>query len=182
MSLDNNKRVQEAGCSAFTTLESAAGPKLEPYLEPIIGHLVMAFSKYQRKNMLLLYDAFSSLAFAVGSKLNQKPFVDSILPPLIQKWNELSDDNTDLFPLFEVRLSQPTNFQVPLGSYLCHRARLFVVHRSRLPAMRADQRPGAAAGSAVQAEPGPAGARQGLLDCLPRPSQCHCPGHGRADL
>lgn len=101
MSLDNNKRVQEAGCSAFTTLESVAGPKLEPYLEPIIGHLVLAFSKYQRKNMLLLYDAFSSLAFAVGSKLNQPQFVDSIMPPLIQKWNELSDDNTDLFPLFE---------------------------------------------------------------------------------
>ncbi|KAI0225292.1 hypothetical protein L0F63_002794 [Massospora cicadina] len=101
MALDTNKRVQEAGCSAFTTLESAARLKLVPYLEPIIGHLVMAFSRYQRKNMMLLYDALSSLAYAVGDKLNQQPYVDTIMPPLIHKWNELGDDNTDLFPLFE---------------------------------------------------------------------------------
>jgi hypothetical protein len=36
MVLDNNKRVQEAGCSAFATLEEDAGPALEPYLDPIL--------------------------------------------------------------------------------------------------------------------------------------------------
>ncbi|KAJ7821507.1 armadillo-type protein, partial [Mycena olivaceomarginata] len=34
MVLDNNKRVQEAGCSAFATLEEDAGLELAPYLEP----------------------------------------------------------------------------------------------------------------------------------------------------
>ena len=36
MVLDNNKRVQEAGCSAFATLEEDAGPELVPYLEPVL--------------------------------------------------------------------------------------------------------------------------------------------------
>ncbi|CAE7207450.1 unnamed protein product [Rhizoctonia solani] len=36
MVLDNNKRVQEAGCSAFATLEEDAGTALEPYLDPIL--------------------------------------------------------------------------------------------------------------------------------------------------
>ena len=43
MVLDNNKRVQEAGCSAFATLEEDAGPELIPYLEPVLKNLVFAF-------------------------------------------------------------------------------------------------------------------------------------------
>ena len=53
MVLDNNKRVQEAGCSAFATLEEDAGPELAPYLEPVLRNLVFAFEKYQHKNMLI---------------------------------------------------------------------------------------------------------------------------------
>ena len=41
----NNKRLQEAGCSAFATLEEDAGLKI----------LVFALDKYQHKNMLILY-------------------------------------------------------------------------------------------------------------------------------
>ncbi len=46
--LDSNKRVQEAGCSAFATLEEDAGPELAPYLEPVLRNLVFAFDKYQQ--------------------------------------------------------------------------------------------------------------------------------------
>jgi len=45
--LDNNKKVQEAACSAFATLEEDAGTELLPYLEPILKQLVTAFDKYQ---------------------------------------------------------------------------------------------------------------------------------------
>ncbi|KAG6864281.1 hypothetical protein C0991_010851, partial [Blastosporella zonata] len=57
MVLDHNKRVQEAGCSAFATLEADAGPQLVPYLEPVLQNLVFAFDLYQSKNLLILYDA-----------------------------------------------------------------------------------------------------------------------------
>lgn len=55
--VDHNKRVQEAACSAFATLEEEACGELVPYLTYILDTLVFAFSKYQKKNLLILYDA-----------------------------------------------------------------------------------------------------------------------------
>lgn len=45
--LDTNKRVQEAACSAFATLEEEACTELVPYLGYILETLVFAFNKYQ---------------------------------------------------------------------------------------------------------------------------------------
>ncbi|KAI0649978.1 armadillo-type protein [Trametes meyenii] len=102
MVLVNNKRVQEAGCSAFTTLEEDAGPELAPYLEPVLRNLVFAFEKYQHKNMLILYDAVGTLADAVGSALQNPTFVEILMPPLLKRWSKLKDDsNDDLIPLLE---------------------------------------------------------------------------------
>ncbi|KAG8926361.1 hypothetical protein FRC03_004321 [Tulasnella sp. 419] len=101
MVLDNNKRVQEAGCSAFATLEEDAGSRLAPYLEPILQNLMYAFGKYQQKNLLILYDAIGTLADAVGNALENPKFVDILMPPLIQKWSTLADDDDDLIPLLE---------------------------------------------------------------------------------
>jgi transportin-1 len=105
MVLDNNKRVQEAGCSAFATLEEDAGAELAPYLEPVLRNLVLAFDKYQHKNMLILYDAVGTLADAVGRALQNAVFVDILMPPLTNRWAKLKDDDEDLIPLLEVRQS-----------------------------------------------------------------------------
>ncbi|KAH7329837.1 armadillo-type protein [Rhizoctonia solani] len=101
MVLDNNKRVQEAGCSAFATLEEDAGTALEPYLDPILRNLVFAFQKYQAKNLLILYDAIGTLADAVGSALNRKEVLDVLMPPLVERWGRLGNDDEDLIPLLE---------------------------------------------------------------------------------
>ncbi|PCH36569.1 ARM repeat-containing protein [Wolfiporia cocos MD-104 SS10] len=101
MVLDNNKRVQEAGCSAFATLEEDAGSELAPYLDPVLRNLVMAFDKYQHKNMLILYDAVGTLADAVGSALQNPAFVDILMPSLLKRWGKLKDDDEDLVPLLE---------------------------------------------------------------------------------
>ena len=88
--LDSNKRVQEAACSAFATLEEEACTELVPYLAEILQvcyHpslpsfplnlclfmqvLMSAFSKYQAKNLLILYDAIGTLADSVGNHLNK---------------------------------------------------------------------------------------------------------------
>ena len=100
--LDKNKRVQEAACSAFATLEEEATFVLVPYLEPILVNLTTAFKTYQHKNLLILYDALGTLAESVGSALNQPQCLMLLMPPLIEKWNSLSDHDTDLFPLLEV--------------------------------------------------------------------------------
>ena len=54
--LDGNKRVQEAACSAFATLEEEACTELVPYLGFILETLVFAFSKYQVR---IIYSSLS---------------------------------------------------------------------------------------------------------------------------
>lgn len=57
--------------SAFATLEEEACTELVPYLAYILDTLVFAFSKYQHKNLLILYDAIGTLADSVGHHLNK---------------------------------------------------------------------------------------------------------------
>ncbi|EXB24033.1 hypothetical protein L484_006064 [Morus notabilis] len=99
--LDTNKRVQEAACSAFATLEEEAAEELAPRLEIILQHLMCAFGKYQRRNLRIVYDAIGTLADAVGEELNQPAYLDILMPPLIAKWQQLSNADKDLFPLLE---------------------------------------------------------------------------------
>ncbi|OCT98635.1 transportin 1 S homeolog isoform X1 [Xenopus laevis] len=109
--LDSNKRVQEAACSAFATLEEEACTELVPYLAYILDTLVFAFSKYQHKNLLILYDAIGTLADSVGHHLNKSEYIQMLMPPLIQKWNVLKDEDKDLFPLLECLSSVATALQ-----------------------------------------------------------------------
>ncbi|XP_063238810.1 transportin-1 [Bacillus rossius redtenbacheri] len=109
--LDGNKRVQEAACSAFATLEEEACTELVPYLGYILETLVFAFSKYQHKNLLILYDAIGTLADSVGHHLNKPEYINLLMPPLIQKWNILKDEDKDLFPLLECLSSVATALQ-----------------------------------------------------------------------
>uniref|UniRef100_H3CCA7 Transportin-1 n=1 Tax=Tetraodon nigroviridis TaxID=99883 RepID=H3CCA7_TETNG len=109
--LDSNKRVQEAACSAFATLEEEACTELVPYLSFILDTLVFAFGKYQHKNLLILYDAIGTLADSVGHHLNQLEYIQKLMPPLIAKWNELKDEDKDLFPLLECLSSVATALQ-----------------------------------------------------------------------
>lgn len=99
--LDNNKRVQEAACSAFATLAEGASLELLPYLDQILTTLVQAFDKYQHKNLLNLYDAIGTLAEAVKHHLNQPKYIELLMPPIIKKWNSIGDTDSDLFPLLE---------------------------------------------------------------------------------
>ena len=104
MVLDKNKRVQEAGCGAFASMEEVARSDLHPYLEHILRVYTQAFQLYQKKNLLILYDAVGTLAESVGEALNQPTLIDILMPPLIARWNELPDEDAGLFPLLEVFL------------------------------------------------------------------------------
>jgi transportin-1 len=97
--LDNNKRVQEAACSAFATLEEEAQSDLVPFLKPILECLSQCFGKYQAKNLFILYDAVVTLAEAVRRKLNEPELAQLLMPPLVMKWQSVKDDDRALFPL-----------------------------------------------------------------------------------
>ncbi|XP_028113616.1 transportin-1-like isoform X7 [Camellia sinensis] len=78
-----------------------AAEELAPRLEIILQHLMCAFGKYQRRNLQIVYDAIGTLADAVGGELNQPKYIDVMMPPLIAKWQQLSNSDKDLFPLLE---------------------------------------------------------------------------------
>ncbi|KAJ1836451.1 hypothetical protein LPJ63_000239 [Coemansia sp. RSA 2711] len=99
--MDNNKRVQEAACSAFATVEEDAGPYMAPYIQPVLETLVRAFGLYQRKNLIILYDAVGTLAEAVGAELNQPQYVQMLMPTILERWKNLQTYDQHMFPLFE---------------------------------------------------------------------------------
>ncbi|PGH03615.1 hypothetical protein AJ79_07304 [Helicocarpus griseus UAMH5409] len=99
--LDNNKKVQEAAASAFTSLEMKSDANLIPYCQPILRQFVLCFEKYKDRNMYVLYDCVQTLAESVMSELAKPELVDILMPALIQRWNRLSDQSRELFPLLD---------------------------------------------------------------------------------
>lgn len=99
--LDNNKKVQEAACSAFAGLEEDCGQMVIPFLPVITFIFEKAFSLYQNKNLLILYDAIGTLAESAGEAINQPQYVGKIMPGLLTKWDSISNEDRCLFPLLE---------------------------------------------------------------------------------
>lgn len=109
--IDSNKRVQEAACSAFATLEEVAHMRLVPYLPHILKTFQGAFDIYQKKNLFILYDAIRTLADVVGQELNKQTYINMLMPPLINKWNKLADNDKNIFPLLECLTGVATALQ-----------------------------------------------------------------------
>jgi transportin-1 len=101
--LDGSKRVQVAACSAFSTLEEhATNQELVPYLPGILNHLTHALRLYRTRNLRLLYDTIGTLAESVGPSLNEQACISVLMPPLISRWKQLKNTDSDLFPLLTV--------------------------------------------------------------------------------
>eukprot|EP00283_Hemiselmis_rufescens_P009990 CAMPEP_0173429772 /NCGR_PEP_ID=MMETSP1357-20121228/8387_1 /TAXON_ID=77926 /ORGANISM="Hemiselmis rufescens, Strain PCC563" /LENGTH=894 /DNA_ID=CAMNT_0014394007 /DNA_START=35 /DNA_END=2716 /DNA_ORIENTATION=+ len=99
--LDPSKKVQEAACSAVATLEEEAGTLLVPFVPQILQIFAAALPRYQARNLIILYDACGTLADSLQSELNKPEHIQVILPPLMDKWQSLTDDDRSLFPLLE---------------------------------------------------------------------------------
>lgn len=99
--LDKNKKVQEASASAFANLEEKAGKILAPYCYPIVQQFVQCFAKYKDRNMYILYDCVQTLAEHVGPVMAEPELVAQLMPALIDRYNKVSDQSRELFPLLE---------------------------------------------------------------------------------
>ncbi|KAK4226880.1 importin subunit beta-2 [Podospora fimiseda] len=99
--LDKNKKVQEAGASAMANLEEKAGKNIEPYCGPIIDQFVLCFQKYKDKNRWVLYDCVQTLAEHVGPILARPELCNKLMPTLIHRWQTISDESREMFPLLE---------------------------------------------------------------------------------
>lgn len=99
--LDTNKRVQEAAASAFANLEEKANTELRDYCEVIVRQFVQCFAMYKDRNMFILYDCVQTLAEHVGPALARDDLVGLLMPALLQRWNKVSDQSREMFPLLE---------------------------------------------------------------------------------
>ncbi|TPR10976.1 Adenylosuccinate synthetase family protein [Aspergillus niger] len=99
--LDGNKKVQEAAASAFASLEEKSDANLIPYCEPILRQFVQCFGRYKDRNMYILYDCVQTLAECVMGELAKPQLVDILMPALIDRYNKVSDQSRELFPLLE---------------------------------------------------------------------------------
>ena len=99
--LDNNKRVQEAAASAFANLEEKANIQLKGFCTVIVLRFVECFAKYKDRNMFILYDCVQTLAEHVGQELEQQRLDKILMPALMGRWNRVSDQSREMFPLLE---------------------------------------------------------------------------------
>lgn len=100
--LDHRKVVQESGCSALANFIEAGDPELISNLaDALLNCFTACFHNYERRNMVILYDAVQTFVEKVGGSALQPHHLDLLLPPLIEKWGNLADDDEDLWPLLE---------------------------------------------------------------------------------
>lgn len=97
--LDKNKKVQEAAASAFANLEEKSNQQLEPYVDVIVRQFVICFQTYKDRNIFILYDCVQTLAEHIGPSLRN--LVDVLMPALLARWQKVSDQSREVFPLLE---------------------------------------------------------------------------------
>lgn len=105
VALDNNKHAQSNGIRAFGYLAKEAAPSgsLQPFLPSITESFVAAFGKYQSRNIVKLYNAIAHLADGVGpGGFGDSATVESLMPPLIERWQAFGDEEDDFRYLLEV--------------------------------------------------------------------------------
>ncbi len=107
-SRDPKKVVQEAACLALSQyIEEADSTIIEFYLTALLEHFGACFRTYQRKNMVILYDCVQTFVEKMGhdALVADARNVELLLPPLLDKWLALHDDDPDLWPLLECMAS-----------------------------------------------------------------------------
>ncbi|CAM9650934.1 unnamed protein product [Phaeothamnion confervicola] len=98
---DRNKKVQEAACSALSTMLDACGTYLLPYLPEIAAALGHAATRYQTRSQIVLWDSIGTVADAIGTEMARLDIAGPLLPPLLERLHRLHDGDHMLFPLLE---------------------------------------------------------------------------------
>jgi len=100
-SLDRNKQVQNAALTAVARMLESGGAVLTPFLDDIVQTLSRSFQLYKPKNIQLLYDTIGTCAWTMGPALNQPKYIESLMKPLVQKFESTPDGDVTALPLFE---------------------------------------------------------------------------------
>ena len=98
--LDKKKDVQESAISSVAVFIENCDPELIETLlyNELLESFKNCFQFYKKKNLIILYDAVGR--FAEKVELDNVG-MEVVLPPLINKWTSLPDNDKELWPLLE---------------------------------------------------------------------------------
>lgn len=99
--IDNNKRVQEAGCQALSVLSELAGPQIVPYTETLLHHFQQCFEKYQLGNLMALFECISTVVTAIGYTIRNPTYLRILVEPLLARWQSFDGHDRHVLPLLE---------------------------------------------------------------------------------
>ncbi|KAL3232840.1 Importin subunit beta-2 [Nakaseomyces bracarensis] len=128
--MDKKKDVQEAAISSVAVFIENCDPELIETLlySELLKNFEKCFQFYKKRNLIILYDAVGR--FAEKCELDDAA-MQTLLPHLISKWELLSDDDKELWPLLEclscVASSLGEKF-APMASEVYNRAHRILIH------------------------------------------------------
>jgi transportin-1 len=115
--------VREASCRTLESLFAVdVGEIFSPHAELVVQKFSMALNAYEHRDSRLLYDAIGAFADGVDrSALRSPHFAEILMPPLIQRWTNLADDDGNYAMLTDVSPFQTTFLIANLIHRLYHR-------------------------------------------------------------
>ncbi len=101
--MEDNKKVQEASCSALSKVCNDGVDVIENFITDVVQVIKIVSSKYSKKDTIkYLYDAIGSLAFNVKPEVVQSDAVEPVLlEVLVEKWNESHFNDVEATVLVE---------------------------------------------------------------------------------
>jgi hypothetical protein len=102
--LDNEVIVQEAACTAFTTMIQTKKEKLEPYLLDIFKIITSVFDIYQGTSLLTLYDIISLLTEYFEDHFKNNILIEELVKCVVKKWYSIlqTEDYKNISPIFDI--------------------------------------------------------------------------------
>jgi hypothetical protein len=102
--LDNEIIVQEATCTAFTTMIQTKKEKLEPYLFDIFKIITSVFDVYTGTSLLTLYDIISLLTEYFEEHFKNASLIEDLVKCVVKKWYSMlnSEDYKNISPVFDM--------------------------------------------------------------------------------
>jgi hypothetical protein len=102
--LDKEIIVQEAACTAFTTMIQTKKEKMEPYLMDIFKIITSVFDIYQGTILLTLYDIISLLTEHFKDHFKNNVLVEDIVRCVVKKWYSIlnTEDYRNISPAFDI--------------------------------------------------------------------------------
>eukprot|EP00744_Colponema_vietnamica_P002141 GILI01003437.1.p1 GENE.GILI01003437.1~~GILI01003437.1.p1 ORF type:complete len:529 (+),score=114.32 GILI01003437.1:694-2280(+) len=98
---DRNKKVQESACSSLATLEEVARENLIPYIPEILKTFHVCFGLYYAKNLTILFDCVCTFVEVVPDEMRKSENLQLLLPPIVEKWNQIDSNDRNCVPLLE---------------------------------------------------------------------------------